>query len=1171
MLEEMKKNSIRRYNINESLSKIGFYIDLEKPKDFRPLKIFISYGHTETQICNLICECLAKRGHTVWYDANDILPGNDWRASIIDGIVGCDTFVAGLSKHYIRDNSVCLDELSIAIGVKKGNIKTILLEDESEVCIPGSVRNVQWLDLHDWNERILDENTFVMWFQERMKELIQTLEAKPDRDFNGQITTLKKYLHPNYSISKQAYLLEKLYTNREWLNQGINNWLDNKNTGKLCAVFGNPGSGKSIFAANYMHYNARVAAAIFCEEGRPQFNSTNNIIRVLAYQLACRLPEYRVMLSYLISDVAVYKMNELELFDYLIADPLKKSFIGGHETMCILVDGLDECGDSESNLLAEVLMQYAERLPNWLKILIFSRPEFSVMAPLAGSDCINLEKYNKEIQRDLTGFVSEKLKEHFGREFDRNIIQTIVSKSQDVFLYAEFVTQGLIDGQIFEKDLDCIPPGLNSIFYHWFTRVFGLDSEYINEYADALEVIAASKEPLPKEELCRICGWKNKKLISFVRKLNGYFKENKNAFGKETIEFSHLYIKKWLCSKSAGRFQCSLEDGIYELAQYYLKIYSQSGCDGLTEYGVLNIREYFESVAISVESIENDSDLFWKIMKLGFSCDDKMKEVDALFCYQKANALLGENINIEFRSKKISALHMCGNSYKKIGDFKKAEKSFSQELKIAQIAYAEKAIATLDMLVVYEEYASFLNLIGKYTNSANLYENAIKLTNQIKEETWDEQFDREMYRIYSGAAINYRDLNLLEKSIEYFNKGIKYLERVDELNDLDKRNILTQQINICLVEADLNKWEGHLAFYRKYLEMGKKTKCLTIQAYANTYIGGEYRRLGNLEEAKVYLEASYRCYSELVASSDNIKWIEEKFISLTRLAQVEYQLTENTELYETAIIIGENFVDKYFLPTSVVALLLIYKEYILGNGNGDYVSEIVKKIILIAEKTKNKESYRMKNTLAYVLLSICECIDLTYLDRKSRISLYMCAMQCANQIVQKEEKLFFIKWIIEGLSHKVECTDELLSAELDVGEVGALKDMKVQLKQLIDYYERFCGECDIALVVSAMLNLGYMHEKCKEYNEASDTYYKAATLQQSYMKSELFTYRRVYFALNACGRMKVQLGSFKEAIELFEDAVKCINNMFEHGVLGDDDDKDNLIMIKNSIKQLSKQ
>ena len=1167
---EKQKSYIRKYTIDDSLTKNNVCIDLEKSETFRPLKIFISYGHTETVICEKICECLTQRGHTVWFDANDILPGTDWRASIIDGIVGCDTFVAGLSKHYVRDNSVCLDELSIAISVKKGNVKTILLEDESNVCIPGSVSNVQWLDLHDWNERILEQNTFNIWFQEKMRELIQTLEAKPDRDFNGQITSLREYLHPNYSISKQAYLLTKPYTERVWLSNKVDTWLDNHDSGKLCVIYGAPGSGKSVFAANYMHYNARVAAAFFCEYNHPQYNSTNNIIRVLSYQLACRLPEYRVMLSYLISEGAVNKMNESELFDYLIVNSLNKSYIGGHETMCILVDGLDECGDSQSNALAEVLAIYAERLPSWLKILVFSRAESSVVASLLVRDCINinLAENEEEIQNDLINYVSGKLKQNLDHEINTVTIHAIVEKSEGIFLYADLITQGLIDGQIIESDLEQIPPGLNAIFYHWFARVFDSDSEYTDEYADALGVIVASKEPLPKEELCRVFGWKNRKLAAFMRRLNGYLKEHINLFGKETLEFSHLYIKEWLCSKAAGRYQCSSEDGIHVLAQYCLKIYSENGCEGLTEYEILNIRDFFLNDGISIKIIEKDSSLFWKIMEFGFSFDEYMKEAGALFCYQKADELLGKNVGKESRPDKISALHMCGCAYKKTGDFKRAEQSYRQEYKLVQIAELENDITMRDLLIVYEDYASFLNFIGQYKDSADLYERAILIINQGKDESFDSdnRYYQQCHKIYSGAAINYRDLRQPEKSIEYFEKAIKCLEKSDIPDKVDKRNIIIQKVNICLVEEDLQKWEGHLEIYKKYLEIGKENDSLVDQAYANSYMGMEYLRQGNDNEAKTFLSASYRCFSELAVSSDNIKWIEEEFLSLTRLAKIEYQLTGDVKLYEKALITGETIVNKWFPPSCVIALLLTYENYIIDNKDITRISSIIESIILIAEKAKAEESYRLTGTLAYVLCSILKRVDLFRLDVLCRIDLYKYTLLYVTRMADGDERISLLEEIIDELIYEV--SDNLVCAKLDDEALCGLKGLGTQLERSIDSYKRVCKNFDIALAVSAMRGLGCIYEKCKAYNEAYEAFYSAVMLQCSNMKSELFSYRRVYFSLNDCGRMKIRLGFQDEAIELCEAAVKCINNMYENGVVGDENDKENLMMIKNSIRQL---
>lgn len=52
-----------------------------------------------------------------------------------------------------RGPDVCLDELAIAIGVKGGNIQTILVESQVEVKTPPSIGHIQWLDMHDWKQR----------------------------------------------------------------------------------------------------------------------------------------------------------------------------------------------------------------------------------------------------------------------------------------------------------------------------------------------------------------------------------------------------------------------------------------------------------------------------------------------------------------------------------------------------------------------------------------------------------------------------------------------------------------------------------------------------------------------------------------------------------------------------------------------------------------------------------------------------------------------------------------------------------------------------------------------------------------------------------------------------------------------------------------------------------
>ena len=114
---------------------------LPEPKPFTPLRIFLSYGHDNNEeLVRRIKADLEKRGNDVWFDKNEIKFGDKWRRSITDGILGSHRVLSFLSKHSTRDPGVCRDEIAIAIGVKGGNIQTILVESEQEVQPPVNKR-----------------------------------------------------------------------------------------------------------------------------------------------------------------------------------------------------------------------------------------------------------------------------------------------------------------------------------------------------------------------------------------------------------------------------------------------------------------------------------------------------------------------------------------------------------------------------------------------------------------------------------------------------------------------------------------------------------------------------------------------------------------------------------------------------------------------------------------------------------------------------------------------------------------------------------------------------------------------------------------------------------------------------------------------------------------------
>lgn len=211
-------------------------------KNFVPMRLFISYGHKESEICKRIYQALKERGHQPWFDEDQIRFGHDWRERLANGIEASNSVVACLSQYSTREKGVCLDELAISVGVKGGNIVSILLDDVNP---PSAVSHRQWLDMRDWEEKLdAGEGVFKPWFDAKMAELYAVLESEENREFSGQITELQNRLTIYYSTSRQAKLLRNSFVGRAWLNDAITNWLQDDTAPRTCLLTGAPGVGK---------------------------------------------------------------------------------------------------------------------------------------------------------------------------------------------------------------------------------------------------------------------------------------------------------------------------------------------------------------------------------------------------------------------------------------------------------------------------------------------------------------------------------------------------------------------------------------------------------------------------------------------------------------------------------------------------------------------------------------------------------------------------------------------------------------------------------------------------------------------------------------------------------------------------------------------------------------
>ena len=602
------------------------------------MTLFISYAHREALICRLIVYALKARGHKVWFDELNIPHGSDWRSEILKGIERSLGVLSMLSRDAVKPGGVCLDELSIAVGVSGGNIRTLLLEQD--VTPPPTIMSRQWLDLTEWqkfrnlgveDESLLENPEFVKWFKEKIRLLIEMLETRENREFEGQITAIKKALPALFfATSRQMFLLKEYYVERTWLCEKVENWLDDPDGESVCIIYGDPGIGKSAFSAHYAHYNGRVATAIFCEKGQNVLNSPEAVVQTLAYLLACRIADYREYLAGLLEGKAVGSfqndspqrapqnigsLSVDEMFDVLLATPLLHLIDGERSVECILVDGLDEAGSVENNELAAVLQKYSSRLPKWLRILVLSRNISAVQKWFGEARKINLTAEIRENREDLERFVREKLKEYAarrdavgelsaehaveesgaGREVQsrgaegdaqyprgqgdalEKAVEAIVSQSDGVFLYAKITVDALLDGKISLDEVQTFPRGLDQIYLRWFQWYVPDISTYDAKVRPGMNLLAASPEAIPEEEIIEATGWRRRQLAEFKRLMQVHLREGTNESGEsgeKTLDFNHLYVREWLLSPAASEYQIFADDGVLEMAQFFDEVIS---------------------------------------------------------------------------------------------------------------------------------------------------------------------------------------------------------------------------------------------------------------------------------------------------------------------------------------------------------------------------------------------------------------------------------------------------------------------------------------------------------------------------------------------------------------------------------------------------------------------
>ena len=163
-------------------------------------------------------------------------------------------------------------------------------------------------------------------------------------------------------------------TRKDVLGQ-IESWLADEREQRVFWLNGLAGTGKSTIAqtlAETSFSDGKLGASFFCSRDFEDRSNIQKIFPTLAFQLACRFPQFREeLLPVLRTNPDIERDSLCSQLETLIIGPFKTT---GIRTL-IIVDALDECKDEEpASAILSVLSRYIDKIPG-VKFFITGRPE----------------------------------------------------------------------------------------------------------------------------------------------------------------------------------------------------------------------------------------------------------------------------------------------------------------------------------------------------------------------------------------------------------------------------------------------------------------------------------------------------------------------------------------------------------------------------------------------------------------------------------------------------------------------------------------------------------------------------------------------------------------------------------------------------------------------------
>ena len=353
---------------------------------------------------------------------------------------------------------------------------------------------------------------------------------------------------------------------RKWFFDKLSSWFEDEQSRVMILTAG-PGVGKSVLSAKACElYKERgqLAACHFCDFKNDDSRNPHRILQSLASQMCDNIEGFHHKLTEVLR--REHSRDSLpDAYRVLLNEPLHA--FDRHEPVLIVVDALDESKTESKSDFLELISEEFLELPQWVKMLITSRPELQVKKNLQHFKPVEILPDNRHHTCDLKHFVQQCLP-----NLKKATVSSVISKCEGSFLYAYHLVNELQNRDLgIEPNLDVfVPIGISGFYEKQFKR---LQASLLNFSADTgsfvlksfVNIVAASKHPLPIKILFTGMGLSSKDynvreiIISVMSEILPLY--------EDCLTVYHKSLWDWLTLNGyeEHRFVADVQDGVRRL------------------------------------------------------------------------------------------------------------------------------------------------------------------------------------------------------------------------------------------------------------------------------------------------------------------------------------------------------------------------------------------------------------------------------------------------------------------------------------------------------------------------------------------------------------------------------------------------------------------------------